>query len=84
MRCLFFFQAVFSLSIHAVHLAGKRNVAADSLSRDKLFLFHQQVPTSSPHPTPLPEELQKAKVHHRPYWTSKTWKIWFNSILQKV
>ena len=33
MRCLFFFQAVFSLSLHAVHLPGKVNVAADCLSR---------------------------------------------------
>lgn len=84
MRCLFFFQAVFSLSIHAVHLAGKRNVAADSLSRNKLSLFHQQVPTASPQATPLPEELLNAVIHHRPDWTSETWKVWFNSTLLKV
>jgi hypothetical protein len=81
MRCLFFFQAVFSLSIYAVHLAGKRNVAADSLSRNKLSLFHQQVPTASPQATPLPDELL---IHHRPDWTSETWKVWFNSTLLKV
>lgn len=33
MRCLFFFQAVFSLSLHAVHLPGKVNVAADCRSK---------------------------------------------------
>ena len=84
MRCLFFFQAVFSLSIHAVHLPGKQNIAADSLSRNKVPLFHQQVPGASLQPTPLPEELQKAIIHHRPDWISKTWKTWFNSILLKV
>ena len=46
MRCLFFFQAVFSLSLHAVHLPGKINVAADCLSRDNLPQFFQQVPTA--------------------------------------
>ena len=84
MRCLFFFQAVFSLSLHAVHLPGKSNVAADSLSRDKLPLFFQQVPKAPPQPTPLPPELLKAVIHHRPDWTSQTWKVWFDSILLKV
>lgn len=84
MRCLFFFQAVFSLSIHAVHLAGKKNIAADGLSRNNLPLFLQQVPTAKPQPTPLPAELLKAIIHQRPDWTSKTWKVWFNSTLQRV
>ena len=84
MRCLFFFQAVFSLSLHAVHLAGKKNIAADGLSRDNLPLFFQQVPTAKSLPTPLPVELLKAIIHQRPDWTSKTWKVWFSSTLQKV
>ena len=84
MRCLFFFQAVFSLSLHAVHLPGKNNVAADCLSRDNLPQFFQQVPTASTHPTQLPDELLNALIHHRPDWTSKKWKVWFDSILTKV
>lgn len=84
MRCLFFFQAVFSLSLHAVHLLGKLNIAADCLSRDNLLHFRQQVPTATLHPTPLPVELLNALIHHRPDWTSRIWKVWFNTILTKV
>ena len=84
MRCLFFFQAVFNLSLHAVHLPGKVNIAADCLSRDNLPQFLQQVPTASPHPTTLPVELLNALIHHRPDWTSKNWKVWFDTILTKV
>ena len=83
MWCLFF-QAVLNLSIHAVYLAGKRNVAAGSLSKDKSSLFCQKVPTASPQPTRLLEEFLKAIIHHCPDWTLKTWKIWFNSIILKV
>ena len=77
MRCLFFFQAVFSLSLHAVHLPGKSNVKADCLARDNLPQFRQQVPTASPLQTPLPVELLNALIHHRPDWTSESWKVWF-------
>ena len=55
MRCLFFFLAQYNMLILAEHIPGKDNVAADSLCN--LSLFHQQVPTAIPHPTPIPEEL---------------------------
>ena len=84
MCCLFFFQAVFSISLHAVHLPGKNNVAADCLSRDNLTHFFQQVPIAAADPTSLPAELLNALIHHRPDWTSKTWKVWFDSTLTKV
>ena len=73
--CLFFFQAVFSLLIHVIHLPGKWNIAADSLSRNKLPLFNQQVPGASLQPTPLLEEPKNTIVHHRPDWTSKLGKL---------
>ena len=65
-------------------LPGKVNIAADCLSRDNLPQFLQQVPTASPHPTTLPVELLNALIHHRPDWTSKNWKVWFDTILTKV
>ena len=70
--------------ILAEHIPGKDNVAADSLSRGNLSLFHQQVPTAMPHPTPVPEELLQALIHQQPDWTSGSWRVLFNSILQKV
>ena len=50
------------------------------LSRNKLSLFYQ----CYLQPTPLPEELQKAIIHHCPNWTLKTHKFWFSCILLKV
>ena len=47
LRCLFFFTATWEVSIHATHIAGKQNVAADALSRDNLPLFFQQVPQAA-------------------------------------
>lgn len=79
LRCLFFFQAVFSLSLHAVHLPGKINIAADCLSRDNLPSFFQQVSKAGTHPTLLPEEHLNALIHYHPDWTSKNWTVWFNN-----
>ena len=70
--------------ILAEHIPGKDNVAADGLSRGNLSLFYQQVPTAMPHPTPVPEELLQALIHQQPDWTSGSWRVLFNSILQKV
>ena len=42
LRCLFFLEASFNLSLSAVHVAGVNNGAADSISRNRLdnfFLF---------------------------------------------
>ena len=84
MRCLFFFLAQYNMFILAEHIPGKDNVAAYSLSRGKLSLFHQQVPTATPRPTHVPEELLQALIHQQPDWTSGSWRVLFNSILQKV
>ena len=84
MRCLFFFLAQYNMFILAEHIPGKDNVAADSLSRGNLSLFYQQVPTAMPHPTPVPEELLQALIHQQPDLTSGSWRVLFNSILQKV
>ena len=75
MLCLFFFQAVFSLSLHAVHLLGKVNIAADCLSRDNLPQFLQQVPTTSPIQPHCRWSCSMPLIHHRPDWTSKNWKV---------
>lgn len=84
MRCIFFFLAQYNIFILAEHIPGKDYVAADSLSRGNLSLFHQQVPTAMPHPTPIPEELLQALIHQQPDWTSGSWRVLFISILQKV
>ena len=84
MRCLFFVLAQYNMFILAEHIPGRDNVAADSLSWGNLSLFHQQVPTAMPHPTPVPEELLQVLIHQQPDWMSASWRVLFNSILRKV
>ena len=84
MRCLFFFRAHFNLSIYAAHIPGKDNIAADSLSRDNVPLFRQQVQHAAAQATPLPQELCQALVLQRPDWTSQSWTAMFSCILRRV
>jgi len=39
LRCLWFFQAIFDISIHVSHIPGVQNCAADMLSRNQLTKF---------------------------------------------
>jgi len=80
MRCLFFFTARYQIVLAPVHIPGKLNVAADSLSRDALSSFLQLVPKAKKEPVPLPAELLDALVVRQPDWTSPTWK----SVLQRT
>ena len=80
MRCLFFFLAWFNVFIVAEHIAGRVNVAVDSLSRGNLPLFRRQVPTAELSPTPVPEEVRQVLLA-KGDWTSINWRILFSSIL---
>ena len=73
MRCLFFFVAYHQLFLDPVHLPGRLNDAADSLSRDNLPLFLQLVPAAQCLPSPLPDALMEALVLQTPDWTSDAW-----------
>ncbi len=79
LRSLFFFMARFNLFLQAEHVPGRQNIAADSLSRDNLPLFFQQVPRASRLPTPIPDGLSQALVLRQPDWTSASWRAWFIS-----
>ena len=83
MRCLFFFTAYHQLLLEPVHLPGKQNEAADSLSRDDLTCFLQLVPAAQPHPTPMPDVLMQALVLHLPDWTSEAWMAVLRTILRR-
>lgn len=84
MRCLFLFTARSQLYLDPVHVPGRLNEAADSLSRGKLPLFLQLVPSAHPNPTPIPEELSQALVHQRPDWTADAWRAVLHSILPRA
>ena len=57
LRCLFFLEAKFDLTLTAVHVPGVENGPADSLSRNKLSSFFDLVSQAQATPTQVPEEL---------------------------
>ncbi len=74
MRSLFFFTARYNVVLRAVHLTGRHNQAADTLSRDNVPLFLRQVPLAEKRPTPLPSDLLAIMLHRRLDWSSHTWR----------
>lgn len=57
LRCLFFIQAFFHLSVWAVHVPGMENGWADAISCNHLPLFFSQVPGAVGRQEPLPPAL---------------------------
>ena len=58
------------MNVHAEHVPGVENVAADALSRDNVVTFLQVVPEAERYPTPIPEALVDLTVREQPDWTS--------------
>ena len=63
LRCLFFIKAC---CLKAVHIPGRDNTIADSISRDNLELLFSQIPEADPRPAP---SLQALLVEQCPEWT---------------
>jgi len=70
LRCLWFFQALFDISIHVSHIPGVQNCAADMLSRNQVPKFLQLYPQSSPAPTSIPPSLIQIVSPRQLDWTS--------------
>ena len=81
LRCLSFFVAHYQL--YPVHIPGRCNEAADTLSRYNLPLFLQLVPTADQAPTHIPENILEALVLKTPEWWSPAWTIVLHSILHR-
>lgn len=79
LRCLFFLEAKFDLSLSAVHVPGIENGAADSISRNKLHVFFDLVPQAHQEPCSVPRELIHRLVIDTP-WTSSIWKAWLETL----
>ena len=84
LRCLFFIAAHYSVHVHAVHIPGKDNTAADALSRNSLSSFLQVVPDADKDPMPLPLALLELTVTEQPDWTSLHWARLFSAICRQV
>ncbi len=84
MRCLFVFTAAYQKFLAPEQLPGKRNAAADSLSRGNLSSLFQQVPTAHPHPVLLSPALIRAVILQTLDWMSASWRAVLRSTLLKA
>ena len=84
LRCMFFVAARLHLHLHAIHVPGLTNVAADSLSRNDFARFLQVVPQASREPTLIPKEIVNLSVMDQPDWTSHRWAQLFNACCKPV
>ena len=84
LRCLFFVSAHWRVTIRAIHIPGHHNTEADAISRNKLHLFHMQVPGANRTPTAIPTAAIDLLVHQQPDWTSPHWSRLFKTCLQQV
>lgn len=79
LRCLFFVAARLHVRVHANHISGLRNVAADALSRNDLPRFLQVVPEADRASTTVPPALVDLLVREQPDWTSPRWAQLFSA-----
>ena len=83
LRCLFFIEAHFDLTLTATHIPGVENRAADCISRNNLDEFFSLNPQAQLQPTAVPPGLVKQLVlpkEDKP-WTCNDWRDWLESWL---
>ena len=73
LRCLFFISQYHHFLVKAVHLPGKTNIVANTLSRNNISQFLQVVPEAQTQPTPVPEQAVQLLVVEQPDWMLSSW-----------
>ena len=81
---IFMVAAYHDIQIHATHLPGVENIAADSLSRNNLPTFLQAVPDTATLPTPIPQALVDMVVRESPDWSSPRWAQLFSAFCKQA
>ena len=84
LRSMFFIAAHWNIHMHATHLPGVENVAADALSRNNLSTFLQAVPGAADLPTPIPAALVDLVIWEQPDWLSPRWAQLFSGFCRQV
>ena len=84
LRSLFFWLAMYQVSILSEHIPGANNGPANALSRNNVSYFMSQVPIASQQKTEVPQELIELLLTRRPDWTSQSWRVLLESISQKA
>ena len=83
LRCMFFIAAHLNIHIHAAHLPGIENTAADALSHDNFTAIIQAVPDAADLPTPIPPALVDMVVREQPDWSSPRWVQQFSAFCRQ-
>ena len=73
LRCLHFFTGIFNINLKVMHLAGKLNVVADSISHN-IFPMQSIQLSQQPMPDPIPSPLWQLLVTEQPDWTYVNWR----------
>lgn len=81
---MFFKAALFNVHVHATHILGVENTAADALSRNCLSNFLQVVPDVDRLPTAIPQALVDLPVMEQPDWKSPRWVQLFSVLCKQV
>ena len=78
-----FFASYHSFWFYAAHIAGRDNNLADSLSRNNILFFISQAQPTSSQPSAITPSLVTF-VAQNLTWTSTSWMVLFEDILQQL
>ena len=84
LRCLFLVEAHFDMDITCTHVAGKDNVLADDLSRNRVSAILSKVPETTRQPTPIPTSLLDLLLDRDLDWLSPRWTAQFSFFVTRV
>ena len=65
LRCLFFIQTQFSIEVKEMHVPGKYNGLADTISCNNLSVLSSQIPEAAANQEVIPEKLVKLLMKER-------------------
>ena len=78
---LFFVTARFNFWFTAIHLPDERNIAADFISKNKIYELPVVAPYLSHHPYVIPQDILHLLYNEAPDWTFRVWAPQFNTCL---
>ena len=76
---LWFVSAKFCFEVHAVHIPGQLNQAADALSRGNRSSFFSILPEAKPVETQIPSAWVDMLLVQKCDWTSPDWTQWLKT-----
>jgi len=84
LRLLYFYLALYSIRLRAVHVPGIHNIKADAISRNNMQVFFQHHPEASMTSTPIPTGLADLLGTDHQVWLSPVWRASLKASLLTV